>query len=134
MKQINHNSKKFSLSGKLNRHLSFDDVSNLPGPGSYTNRSVEIKPSGKYYLSTYKNSLVSSFGNYKSKRFDYQNNTMLTPGPGKYSYFDSFKGSGVSLVSKFKSSLGRSFSGRIDCDRKNESIFIIINRPRTRKL
>jgi len=103
VKPINNDSQKYSMYGRFKKGLQFKDTSDIPGPGYYTQKTIEMKSSGVYPLSTQRNTLSPAFGMY-SARSEVKVDESI-PGPGKYSYFDSFTGNGVSSVSKFKSSL-----------------------------
>jgi len=102
------------MNGSLKKGLHFHDAADTPGPGYY--HTIDMQ-SGIYPLSTQKNTLSPSFGKYYSYRTQTKVDDAV-PGPGNYSYFDSFTGKGYSSVSKYKSSVGPSMHERTKVSKK----------------
>lgn len=93
-----------------------------PGPGRYN--SIDIKQSGKYPISNFRNTAKSiQWENYKENRFPDFGIKLIkvflnfidnkTPGPGRYTPRTSIDGTGSIFPSQFKSSTAKSFHRKI---------------------
>jgi hypothetical protein len=119
LKPFGSNSLKFSIVGRPNK-LNLSQSDKQPGPGQYP--TIAINPSGKYPLSSFKNSSSIIFGQNNAKRFNYTCNLIYTlfinliddknPGPDKYEIKSLIGSGGFIYQSNFKSPNAKSIFGK----------------------
>jgi hypothetical protein len=131
---------KFSMFGKGNSK-TFSQTAKCPGPGEYPIVSINTK--GKYPLSNMKNATTIVFGLSKEKRFTYscKLDHIITfffilvnknPGPNKYDQKSLINGNGFNYVSKYRSSIAKSITGKTrdindKFPSKNNNLIFFIN-------
>ena len=125
LKTFGYNANKYSMGERIDpKNKSKKSVS--PGPGQYRLYSINLE--GKYPVSDVKNITGIIWSHSKSKRFIYDKDKNPNLGAGKYNLGNLINGTGFSYVSKFKSSMGKTMSGRFfPFKNKNPSKSILYN-------
>lgn len=120
----------FSLKYSINKEKILRAVKNNTGlgPGQYHHNKCDIVTHGKFPLSTYINTPISSFGTYKEirmKGFESQGGFNVRPEPATYNINNSlsmFTGTGKYPISTFRSSRCKKIKNNINISRNTKNI------------
>jgi len=97
----------YTFKGRTTAPEGLTTIRHVPGPGTYPAYDT-LRPSGKYFVSKFKNSGASSFAPPRSSRFPATHDGKY-PAPGSYDLAPTISPKGSYYLSKFQSSMTRTF-------------------------